>query len=99
MTEVKRIPQEKEEIMQVHELKTVPPYFQMVIDNRKHFEYRRNDRIFGLEDLLFLREYKNGKYTGRTQLVKVIEIVNDRTIGIPDEYVIMEIRKVSVEYI
>lgn len=81
--------------MQIHELKTIPPYFQMVVDDRKHFEYRRNDRMFGLNDLILLREW-NGVYTGRTQLVQVLEIINDRTIGIPDDYVIMEIRKTEI---
>jgi hypothetical protein len=70
----------------------------MVVDNRKHFEWRKNDRMFALHDLLLLREW-DGNYTGRFQLVQVLGIVNDRTIGMPDEYVIMEIRKVKLELI
>ena len=85
--------------MNVHELKTIQPYFDMVVDGRKHFEYRRNDRMFGLHDILWLREWDGEHYTGKSQLVQVTEVVNDRNIGIPDEYVIMEIRKVKLEIV
>lgn len=84
--------------MNIHELKAIQPYFGMVVDGHKHFEFRKNDRMFGLNDLLFLREWDGVHYTGKSQLVQVVAIVNDRTIGIPDGYVIMEIRKVKLEF-
>ncbi len=63
--------------MITHELKTWPDYFQAIIENRKHFEYRRNDRNFKVGDELFLREWNNieEKYTGRTVLVRITYIL------------------------
>jgi len=56
--------------MRVHELKTVQPGFDDILEGRKHFEWRRNDRSFEAGDLLVLREFEpghdgDGLYTGR----------------------------------
>lgn len=40
-----------------HELKIEPPYFQAVIDGRKTFEIRKNDRGYNAGDTVLLREY------------------------------------------
>lgn len=40
------------------ELKTWPEHFQAILDLRKTFEFRRNDRNFQVNDLLRLREYQ-----------------------------------------
>jgi hypothetical protein len=58
-------------LMAVHDLKTLPEYFQAVIDEEKTFEIRKDDRHFKVGDVLMLQEYDpkrgNGKrgYTGR----------------------------------
>lgn len=51
----------------VHELKTLPEYFQAVKEKRKPFEVRKNDRNFKVGDSLYLREWTGEEYTGRKQ--------------------------------
>ena len=41
-----------------HHLKTKPEYFQAVIDGKKPFEIRYNDRNFQIDDKVILEEYK-----------------------------------------
>lgn len=58
----------------VHELKTIPPFFEDVISEHKTFEVRwGGDRDFRLGDLLLLREYESnpGIYTDRAAVVRV----------------------------
>lgn len=43
-----------------HELKILPPYFEAVIDGRKTFEIRKDDRGFQSGDTVTLREYDPG---------------------------------------
>ncbi|MBE6645011.1 MAG: DUF3850 domain-containing protein [Ruminococcaceae bacterium] len=41
----------------IHHLKTLPLYFQAVIDERKPFEIRENDRNFKIGDRVILEEF------------------------------------------
>lgn len=56
--------------LQVHELKTLPSYFQEVAEGNKPFEIRYNDRGFEKGDILVLREYTE-RFSGRTITAKV----------------------------
>lgn len=51
--------------MDIHELKISPKYFDDVNKNKKRFELRKDDRDYKVGDLITLREYDNGQYTGR----------------------------------
>ncbi len=60
------------EAVKVHDLKTLPQYFQAIVDGTKTFEVRRNDRGFEVGDYLFLREWSQETgYTGRIARVTV----------------------------
>ena len=48
-----------------HALKTVPPFFKDVVEGKKTFEVRKNDRLFKVGDKLLLQEFHGDKYTGQ----------------------------------
>ncbi|MGA9607044.1 MAG: DUF3850 domain-containing protein [Rouxiella badensis] len=50
--------------MQTHELKIKPEHFDPVFSGKKTAELRKNDRDYKAGDLLKLREFLNGDYTG-----------------------------------
>lgn len=62
----------------IHELKTLPEYFEAIIKGEKLFEIRKNDRFFQVGDLLALNEFdiKNVSYTGRSCIVYIDYILN-----------------------
>ena len=62
----------------IHELKTIPEYFEAVIKGEKLFEVRKNDRPFKKGDILALNEFQNGYYTGRSCLVYVDYILREK---------------------
>lgn len=76
----------------IHELKTIPPFFQEVKEGRKRFELRKNDRNFQVDDWLMLKEYfpETQTYSGEWTEVLVVYILKDFA-GIEDGYVIMGI--------
>ena len=82
--------------MTVHELKTWPEYFQALLDGRKTFELRLDDRGFKVGDLLLLREYDRcaDEYTGRetTRLISYRlgpENCSPFTNGLQPEYCVL----------
>ena len=87
--------------MKTHELKTWPEYFEAIIDGRKPFELREDDRDFEVGDRLHLREYDsrepgpNGySYTGREAWALVTYILRGgEHCGLSIGYVIMGIQR------
>lgn len=47
-----------------HDLKCWPEYFEPLLDGRKTFEIRKNDRPFAVGDTLYLKEC-NPNFSGR----------------------------------
>lgn len=76
--------------MKYHELKTWPEFFEDVVQDIKHFEYRKDDRDFEIGDVLILREWFK-EYKGRFANV-LITCIWDSIPGLPEGYCIMEIK-------
>lgn len=53
--------------MRVHELKTWVAQFKAVVDGRKTFEVRRNDRDYKEGDIVLLREYVQSEDAARAE--------------------------------
>ena len=82
--------------MKTHELKILPKYFGDVADGAKNFEIRRNDRDFEVGDILILKEYWRGAYTGR-EVTREIEYIyqGDGSYGLSPEFSILGMRGVK----
>lgn len=76
----------------LHELKIYPKYFDAVLNGNKQFEIRKNDRDFHVGDNIFLREWDNIKYSGRTIFAEITYILNDNFIGLAKDYVALGIK-------
>ncbi|MBQ8288108.1 MAG: DUF3850 domain-containing protein [Clostridia bacterium] len=81
----------------IHQLKTIPKYFDDVISGKKSFEVRKNDRQFRENDLLALNEYDpdTNTYTGRSCVVYVDYILSAPEY-VKDGYVILSIKPCTV---
>ena len=78
--------------MDIHELKILPRYFEDILHNGKNFEIRRNDRDFKVGDILILKEFISGEYTGRMLKKQIKYILNgDGTFGLNSLYCILSI--------
>lgn len=74
--------------MTEHDLKCWPEFFQPLIEGRKPFDYRLNDRDFQVGDVLHQREYvpphdepSGGWYTGRSIRHRVIYMLEVDKLG------------------
>ncbi|WP_411239039.1 ASCH/PUA domain-containing protein [Bacillus altitudinis] len=78
----------------VHDLKIMPQYFWAVKTGIKGFEIRRNDREFQVGDILRLREYKDGHYTGRLVLGRITFITSFEQ---KEDYVVLNFKRLRLE--
>lgn len=60
-----------------HALKTVSPFFADVVDGKKTFEVRKNDRNFKVGDKLLLQEWTGEEYTGKEWEGEVTYLLTD----------------------
>ena len=79
----------------LHELKIYPKYFEEVLNGNKQFEIRRNDRDFQVGDNIYLREWDNIKYSGRTIYVEITYILDDKFIGLEKGYAALGIKVIN----
>lgn len=76
--------------MKVHEIKIAPCYFQQIIQGFIWFGIHRDDCFFNEGDRLLLREWENGKYTGRKVLCNVVYIFENLK-DIKDDHYLFQI--------
>lgn len=76
----------------LHELKTIEPYFSMVLKEEKTFEVRKNDRNFKEGDYIILRHYDAEKkiYSGWFVACQVTYVLYNCP-GLDSDYVAMGI--------
>lgn len=89
--------------MTFHELKVWPEYFAAMVDGRKSFEVRKNDRDYRVGDTLLLREYAPGpdKYTGHFMTFIVTYMVSGSdpmgyAFGVRGGFVVMGLKSKAV---
>jgi len=80
-----------------HDLKCWPAYFQAMVDGRKPFEVRKDDRKFEAGDALRLREWDEHlqQYTGRGLSCDVTYKVPGGQFGIEAGYCVLGVRVLS----
>jgi hypothetical protein len=59
-----------------HDLKVLPYFFTHLVLGVKPFEIRKNDRDFKVGDILLLREWHNGRYSG-SELAREVTFITD----------------------
>ena len=78
-----------------HELKAWPEYFEPMLNGRKSFDARRNDRDFQEGDWLLIREFipeGEGEYTGREFITRVTYVLEASPLyGLQEGFVILGI--------
>lgn len=72
----------------VHDIRLGAPFFDDVLECRKNFELRKNDRDYKVGDILYMMEFKDGRNTGRAVKRKIIYMLEDFT-GLEDGYCIL----------
>lgn len=81
----------------IHRLKTWPRFYLDVVEGRKSFEWRRDDRGFEVGDRLILEEFDPAAdvYSGQSCAVLVTSILRGPDFCVPDEFVVMSIRHID----
>lgn len=82
-----------------HELKILQQYFEDVDTGKKTFEVRKVDRLYGVGDILKLREWSpiNG-YSGRETVKEVIYIMHGGQWGLAEGNCIMGLKELSTPH-
>jgi len=79
-------------------LKTLPRFFNAVLEGEKTFEVRReDDKTFSVGDILYLREYLDDEdvFTGRGITVEVRYIMRESKFGVTPGFCVMAVRKLG----
>ena len=82
--------------MKTHELKCWPKFFEPIVEGRKKFDVRNNDRGFEVGDILHFREWNpdTEKYSGLDFKVEVTYMA-DNPDWLRPGYVVMSINSVE----
>ncbi|MGX6979091.1 DUF3850 domain-containing protein [Vagococcus elongatus] len=77
----------------IHQLKVLPDYYQAVIDRRKTFEIRKNDRDFQVGDLVILKEFDGAEFTKRNAKAQITYICD---YAQSEDYVVFSIKLIEI---
>ena len=93
----KRIESEQKEKPMTHELTNHPEQFEAVAKGLKTFVWGFNNRSYRVGDILKINEFdpETILYTGRSVEVKVMYLLEGGQFDIPEDYVIMSIKKIK----
>jgi hypothetical protein len=77
----------------IHELRTWPAFFELIVKGTKSYELRRYDRPFRARDELHLREWDPDKnaYTGRYARVTVTHMLIGPILGLREGWALMSV--------
>lgn len=75
-----------------HELKILPKYYSEIMQGKKSFEIRKNDRDFKEQDVVILKEFADGDYTGKYIKAIIDYIYNGENYGLEKGYCIFSMR-------
>jgi len=83
--------------MNIHVIKCQTPYFQDVLDRRKTFEVRLNDRDYQVDDELHMIEVECDSLTqtGRRLSATISYMLSDASWGLRDNYVVLALEDVK----
>ena len=82
------LPSDAAKEQKVHQIRLGAQFFGDVLEGRKKFELRKNDRGYKVGDILEMMEFKDGRNTGRIVRVNVVYMLEDFT-GLEEGYCIM----------
>lgn len=84
--------------MKLHDLKILPEHFKNVVRGKKRAEIRINDRGFTEGDLMCLREYDSGEYSGHFAMCRITHVLeNVAYCGLMDGYAMLSFEIIGVE--
>jgi len=83
--------------IKIHTIKIAPKYLNAVVAGQKKAELRKNDRNYKVGDVLSLKEWKHGKYTGREWSAVITHVlpVGEVVTGL-DSWVVLSINAMSL---
>ena len=87
---MEKLPSDEKTKHKVHDIKIAASYYDDVTSGRKRFELRKNDRGYKVGDSLKMREFKDGKHTGRTIDADIIYMLEEYA-GLEEGYCILGI--------
>lgn len=79
----------------IHRLKTVNPFFDLIKNRQKNFEFRKNDRDFKQGQTVVLMEYDSilDKYSGQWIRVEILYVMTNKDFPlVPEGYVIFSFK-------
>lgn len=79
-----------EESAKVVEKKILPEYFKAIIEEKKHFEIRKDEDNLQIGDILILKEWNGKEYTGQSVSAKITYVLrNAPEYGLMEGYIIV----------